>query len=232
MKINILDGIEGAKKASGLTVIIDVFRVFSLEAYLINNQSKKLFVTNSIMIARNYKKNNKDTILIGERKGIKINGFDYGNSPSEIENIDFSNKTIVHTTSSGTKGIYLASNADEIIVASLVNAKAVSNYIKFKNPNTVSLVCMGNAGKTKTYEDNLCARYIKSLLLDEKIDINNEINILKTKDGKKFFNKNNQSVFPEKDFYLCTKINKFNFVLKVKKSNNLFYIEKSEINLT
>lgn len=40
---------------------------------------------------------------MGERGGIMPEGFDYGNSPTEIEGIDFSGRTIVHTTSNGTK---------------------------------------------------------------------------------------------------------------------------------
>ncbi|MBI4918784.1 2-phosphosulfolactate phosphatase, partial [archaeon] len=49
-------------------------------------------------------------------------------------NIDFSNKTIVQTTGGGTQGIVNAKNADEIITGGFVNALAVINYIKKKNP--------------------------------------------------------------------------------------------------
>ena len=54
-----------------------------------------------------------------------------------------------------------------------------------------------------------------------------EIEKLKTTSGSKFFNKLKQKDFPERDFYLCTEINKFDFVLKVKKDQegNL-YIKK------
>ena len=54
-----------------------------------------------------------------------------------------------------------------------------------------------------------------------------EIEKLKITNGSKFFNKLKQKDFPERDFYLCTKINKFDFVLKVKKDEegNL-YIDK------
>ena len=77
-----------------------------------------------MQIAYNYKKKDNNFILIGERNGIILPGFDYGNSPSQIENIDFSGKTVIHTTSCGTQGIAGAINAKEIITGSLVNAKA------------------------------------------------------------------------------------------------------------
>ena len=57
-----------------------------------------------------------------------------------------------------------------------------------------------------------------------------EIEKLKTTTGSKFFDKLRQKDFPERDFYLCTEINKFDFILKVKKDEkeNL-YIEKVNV---
>ena len=57
-----------------------------------------------------------------------------------------------------------------------------------------------------------------------------EIEKLKTTTGSKFFDKLKQKDFPEKDFYLRTEINKFDFVLRVKKNEegNL-YIEKVNV---
>ena len=82
MNIKILQLIDGAKKATGLAVIIDVFRAFTVEPYIINNRAKKLIPVGDMQIAYDYKEQNDDCILIGERRGIKLPGFDYGNSPS------------------------------------------------------------------------------------------------------------------------------------------------------
>ena len=49
---------------------------------------------------------------------------------------------------------------------------------------------------------------------NEKIDITNEIEKLKTQGGERFFDMLRNDVFPERDFYLCTEVNKFDFVLK------------------
>ena len=59
----------------------------------------------------------------------------------------------------------------------------------------------------------------------------NEIQKLKVTSGAKFFDKDQQEVFPEKDFYLSTEINKFNFVLKLveDKITGLHYMEKIEL---
>ncbi len=223
--------VNDAEQATGLAVIIDVFRAFTVEPYLINNGAKKLIPVGDMQIAYNYKKKDNNFILIGERNGIILPGFDYGNSPSQIENIDFSGKTIIHTTSCGTQGIVKAINAKKIITGSLVNAKAIARYITKNKINEISLVALCRTGKLPADEDILCAKYIKSLVEDKPLNnMKEEIEKLKITTGSKFFDKLKQKDFPERDFYLCTEMNKFGFVLKVKKDEegNL-YIEKLEI---
>ncbi len=230
MNIKILQLIEGARQATGLAVIIDVFRAFTVEAYLVNNGVQKLIAVGDKQIAYDYKEKNKDCILIGERRGIMLDGFDYGNSPSQIEKINFTGKTVVHTTSSGTQGIANAQNANEILTGSLVNAKAIAEYIKMQNPEDVSLVCMGNGGESEAREDTLCAEYIKSLLEGKNPNLDKEIEDLKNIAGKRFFDPNLQEIFPKRDFYLSTELNKFNFVLKVEKDDDgLNYVRKIEV---
>lgn len=159
--------VNDAEQATGLAVIIDVFRAFTVEPYLINNGAKKLIPVGDMQIAYNYKKKDNNFILIGERNGIILPGFDYGNSPSQIENIDFSGKTIIHTTSCGTQGIVKAINAKKIITGSLVNAKAIARYITKNKINEISLVALCRTGKLPADEDILCAKYIKSLVEDK-----------------------------------------------------------------
>ena len=222
MNIKILELIAGAKKAKGLTVIIDVFRAMTVEAYLINNGVKNLIPMASIEQAYKYKEEHPDTILIGERGGRKCDGFDFGNSPSAIKDVDFSGKTVVHTTSAGTQGIANAINADKIITGSIVNARAIADYIKNSGFVDVSLVCMGLEGKESTEEDLLCAKYIKSLVDGSKVDFEKEVEIIKNTSGAKFFDEKQHNVFPEQDFYLCLEKDKFNFVLEVKKGSDGF----------
>ena len=227
MNIKILHMVEGAKEATGITVIIDVFRTFTVEAYLMNNNAAKIIPVGDKEIAYNYKEKDKNIVLVGERQGKILPGFDYGNSPSQIENVDFTNKVVVHTTSAGTQGIVNAKNADEILTGSLVNAKAIANYILKKEYKDVSLVCMGLDAVAQTDEDNLCAYYIKSILEGNQVELSEEIEKLKKTSGKKFFDKSIQDIFPEKDFFLSTEVDKFNFVLKLEKDeNNCNYIKK------
>ena len=222
--------IHNAKEATGIAIIIDVFRAFTVEPYIINNGAKKLMPVGEKQIAYDLKEEHKDYVLIGERGGVKLPGFDYGNSPAQIKNVDFSGKTVVHTTSCGTQGIINAINAKEIITGSLVNAQAIVRYIKNKNFEDVSIASLARPGENPSDEDELCAKYIKSLLEDNQLDnIEDEIKKLKISSGRKFFDESEQEVFPKEDFYLCTELNKFDFVLKVNKDESgMLYIEKLE----
>ena len=230
--INILHLIEGAKQARGLTVIIDVFRAFSLECYLYDMDVKQIRPVGTIEEAFSLRSRLQNSILIGERHGKKCDGFDYGNSPSSIIKKDVSGKTIIHTTSAGTQGIVNAVHAGEIITGSLVNAKAVAEYIIARKPQEVSLVCMGTGGLKPAPEDELCAEYIKSIIEGrEFIDFEQKVNGLKNNGGEHFFDTSRQDIFPEADFYMCIKYNKFPFVITIKK-DEIGYVASKENVLT
>ena len=227
MNIRILELIEGAKKAQGLTVIIDVFRAFSLECYLFEKGARKIYPIGKIEDAFAMKKEHPDYVLLGERGGAKVEGCDFGNSPSQIRDFDVSGKTIIHTTSAGTQGIVnaAAAGAQEIITGSLVNADAVVRYIRSRNPEQVSIVAMGKAGLSSAAEDVLCAEYLKARLEGREdmsggaalAQLREKAAAMKDGDGAHFFNPATQEIFPEEDFYMCTQCCRFDFVIRVGK---------------
>src|SRR4030065_982955 len=98
MRIDILQLVDGAKLSRGLTVIIDVFRAFSLACYLFDRGIEKIIPVGKAEDAFRLKESNPEFILIGERNSRKIKGFDFGNSPFQTREFDFRGKTVVHTT--------------------------------------------------------------------------------------------------------------------------------------
>lgn len=226
MHINILHLAEGAIEAKGTAVIIDVLRAFSTACYAINKGIETIIPVGDIDLAYRLKKENPDYLLIGERHERKPEGFDFGNSPTHINDAAISAKTMVQTTSSGTQGIANAINADEIITGSFVNAGAIINYIRKTNPKEVSLVCMGFALQYPTAEDTLCAEYIKNELEGRPNDFPAIVQQIKETDGARFFDPATESWSPESDFHLCMDLNRFDFILKVEKVGDLNYLRK------
>lgn len=227
MDIQILRFIEGAKQARGLTVVIDVFRAFSLECYLAEHGAAELRPVRTLEEAFAWRERDPAALLVGERGGAKCDGFDYGNTPSGIPAEAVRGRRIIHTTSAGTQGLTQAVHADERITGSLVNAAAVAAYIRARKPETVSLVCMGNAGVREAPEDLLCADYIRSLLLDEPLpDLAERIQALRLHGGAHFFKPDTQEIYPEADFRLCTKPDLFPFVLRAREDAQGLWMEQ------
>jgi 2-phosphosulfolactate phosphatase len=229
MEIQILQLLEGAKKAKGLTVIIDVLRAFSTACYAFDKGVSKIYPVGNLELAYQFKRENPDFILVGERNEQKPEGFNFGNSPSQLIQGNIENKTIIHTTSSGTQGIVNARNADEIITGSFVNAGAIVRYIKNKKPKHVSLVCMGYACQYSTDEDTFCAQYIKNELEGIFSDFNEMVETIKAGDGARFFDPQKQSWSPQEDFELCFSLNRFDFILKVERKNEWNFLRKIEV---
>ena len=134
------------------------------------NGAREIIPVGDVDLAYKLKEENPDYVLMGERKGKMLPGFDYGNSPADIQTVDFSGKTVIQTTSAGTQGFANAKDADELISGSFVNAEAIVAYIKKKSPEKVSLVCMGTWAVNPNDEDTLCAEYIAGRLKNQEFD--------------------------------------------------------------
>jgi 2-phosphosulfolactate phosphatase len=214
MKIQILQLISGAREARGLTVIIDVFRAFSLACYLFDRGVKKIIPTGDLQLAYNLKRENPEYLLAGERNEKTPAGFDFGNSPTLIPEANLHGKTVVHTSSAGTQGIVNAVNASEIITGSFVNAGAIVKYIRMKKPAALSLVCMGYSALYPIEEDTYCAELIQNELEGRETDFGTIVRILREGSGKRFFEPDKQHFAPSSDFYLCTDLNRFDFVIR------------------
>jgi len=213
MKVKLLHLIKGAREAEGLTVIIDVFRAFSVACYAVGNGAAQIIPVGEIQLAYQLKADNPDYILMGERGGKIQPGFDYGNSPSQIAGLDFSGKTVVQTTSSGTQGFANARRAALLVSGSFVNAEAVVSFIRLKAPDQVSLVCMGTRGVAPGPEDTLCGEYIRDRLSGRPIDRRQVVRQLKKAATAQKFLDPSKPWYPRADLELCSDVNRFGFVL-------------------
>ena len=227
MEVRRLSLIEGAKNAYGTAVIIDVFRAFTTAAYVMAQEANRIYPVGSVKEAFELKKMHQDWILIGERQGIKVKGFEYGNSPYEISLVNFSGKTVVQTTGAGTQGVVNARLAKEILLGSFVMAGAIAEYIKKTHPEVVSLVSMGDAGIKPNEEDESCAEYIENLIYGKSADYEKiESRIRRAPSGAKFFDPSRPQ-FRKEDFQLAMELDKFDFILKVVRGKRLYVVKEN-----
>ncbi|MEJ7619175.1 MAG: 2-phosphosulfolactate phosphatase [Pyrinomonadaceae bacterium] len=226
MNIRILQLLEGARQASGLVVVIDVFRAFSVACYVFGNGAARIIPVGELEAAYELKRRHPHYLLLGERGGQRPPGFDFGNSPTEVEHYDFTDRTVVQTTSAGTQGLVNVPQATETITGSFVNAYAVVNYIKAKDPAEVSLVCMGREAVEPSDEDTLCARFIKDSLEGRATNFAHvRKHLRRYASARKFFDPL-LTWAPESDFDLCLDLGRFDFVLRAEPDEDQLRILK------
>lgn len=225
MKIDI---IHDATQAKGIAVIIDIFRAATVEAFILGNNAEYIVPVKTKEEAFALREKNPDYILLGENNGYKIEGFDYGNSPTEIKNVDFTGKVVVHRSSHGTQGLVDAQKADEVIFGSFVTFSAVKKYIKQNKPDTVSLV--PTLAKTEeTNEDEHFAYYLYKELNGYDTDMEEVRNHIKGLGSVLLDPKFPE--FPEEDFHLSLTLDLYPFICLTDKRDGQLIIRKQKINI-
>lgn len=134
------DQFEKYADEKSTVVIVDVLRATSVISIAFENGIKDIIPVKTLEEALEYK-NKKGYILAAERNTKLVEGFKYGNSPYHYINSDIKGKTLVLTTTNGTKAIHLAKK-HKVITASFINIDAVAKYL-VKNNNNVIILCSG-----------------------------------------------------------------------------------------
>ena len=102
MRVTTKSCVEGALKAEGLAVIIDVFRASNTIIACLARGAEVIIPVRGLDEAYDLKRENPQYLLFGERGGLPPEGFDYGNSPAQASRLQLSGKRIIFTTSAGT----------------------------------------------------------------------------------------------------------------------------------
>lgn len=147
-----------------IVVIIDVFRATSTVAAALYNGAVKIIPVSSVEDCIRYGKEELNAVTAGEREGKVIPGLQYGNSPAEYPRSFIEGKTLVLTTTNGTRLLHLAfrKGASEIITGSFPNLNTVVEYLKNSGKN-ILLGCSGWKNRINL-EDTLFAGAVASRL--------------------------------------------------------------------
>ncbi|MDF2881182.1 MAG: 2-phosphosulfolactate phosphatase [Clostridiaceae bacterium] len=167
MKIDIIissDDIKEAKIKNKSVVVIDMLRATSVITTAIANGCTAVIPV--LTIEEAFEIANRDRnkyILGGERRAVKIDGFDCSNSPLEYTESRVKNKTVVMTTTNGTRAIKGCHGAKNIIIGAMINSKAVANRVTALD-NDITLVNAGTYGEF-SIDDFICSGYIIDCIL-------------------------------------------------------------------
>ena len=106
------------------------------------------------------------SVLAGERGGLPIEGFDIGNSPAECRPEIVNGKTLILTTTNGTRAIKRALPAKRILIGSMANAKAVADMLRVSDDDVHFLAAGSN--NSWAADDVFCIGYIIENILTKK----------------------------------------------------------------
>ncbi|MEZ4701280.1 MAG: 2-phosphosulfolactate phosphatase [Rhodothermales bacterium] len=164
MEIRIESLLDGARRAEGVVVVIDVFRAFTTASVAFSRGVEKIVMVAEPPEALELRSRGVGTLCVGEVDGKMPAGFDFGNSPHELSDADIAGKTLIQSTRAGTVGVTSVTKAEAIFTAALINARATADALLAMNPPLVTLVAMGYQGRYRTDEDEQCALYLRALL--------------------------------------------------------------------
>jgi 2-phosphosulfolactate phosphatase len=214
VRVEVHDFVAGSRAATGLAIVIDVFRAFSLACHAVHGGARVIPV-GEIDEALALRARHPDWLLAGERHARQLAGFDFGNSPTQVASAALRGRTLVHTTHAGTQGLTNAVRADEVLTGSLVNAAALVRYARTRRPEVVSIVRMGHEARERCAEDDLCAELLVARLEGRAFDVASMPARLRAAPAAAKFFDPTATWAPERDFELCTDVDRFDFVLRL-----------------
>jgi len=157
------------KSSHEIVVVIDVLRATSAIVAGIANGLKSIIPVASLEDAFKYKA--EGYIVAAERGGEVVEGFAFGNSPYSFLNPDLKGKSVVLSTTNGTRAITTPENKT-VIIAGLVNYRAVADWL-LKQDKNVLLLASGWRDKFNL-EDTICAGAITDMLISSGMYTSNE----------------------------------------------------------
>src|SRR3954468_11755989 len=128
-----------------VVVVLDVLRATTTMAAALQAGVQEIHVYPDIESVREAKRQMPDALACGEQNCLKPGGFDLGNSPGDFAGQHLG-KTLLMSTTNGTKAILAARWADRILTGAIVNAQAVAAIIRQSNTD-VTLLCAGTNGE-------------------------------------------------------------------------------------
>jgi 2-phosphosulfolactate phosphatase len=139
--------VDPEELVGGAVVVIDVLRAATTIAYALNAGATEVIPCLEVADAWEAAKNFPDDeiVLGGEREGLPIDNFQLGNSPEEYSSDRVSGKTVIFTTTNGTRAMVHARMADEIFVAGFVTASAV--VTRLAGREKIGILCAGTDGR-------------------------------------------------------------------------------------
>jgi len=228
MEIRIESLIDGARRARGTVVIIDVFRAFTTAAVALARGADRIVMVAGIDEALRLREQGVGQITVGEVNGIRPEGFDFGNSPHEMMQTSLQGKVVIQSTRAGTTGVAAATQAEAVYGGSFVVADATTRAVLKDHPSCVTLVAMGWNAQVRTDEDEQCALYLRNRLQGRRPDPQAVRRLVLESGEVPKFRDPNQPHFHPEDLEIALDANRYDFAVRISREDGLLVARRHE----
>lgn len=204
---------------TGAVVVVDVLRAFTTAAYAFAGGAEAIYLTADIGEALRFKQENPASLAMGEEDRLRPPGFDFSNSPAEIQKADLRGLTLIQRTSAGTRGVVAAApTASRLWASSLVCASATAAAVtesRLGQPTYVITGCTSEDPDITGHDDRETASLIERARLEQPLEVASTVEALrKTWEVKKLLTLSKEHADPA-DIELAAEVDRFDFAMEV-----------------
>jgi 2-phosphosulfolactate phosphatase len=208
-------------------VVIDVLRSFTTAAYVLHAGAREIMLAATPEEARTLVHCSPAALTIGAVPGgFPIEGFDFGNSPAALCNVDLTGYDVALCTAGGVRGVIAAHQAAVLLGGSLVCAAATARVLRRIAPPRVTLLITGVYADRDGDEDIACAEYLAARLRGETPNpAPFERRVRESTFGRRFGN----PAYPhlsQADLDLCARADVFDFAMPIARHAGKTFIER------
>lgn len=215
MKIVRVENVDGARSARGAVVVIDVIRAFTTAATALAWGAIEILLVDSPDAAFQLKKRFPDSFVMGEVGGIKVDGFDHGNSPSDFPRGSVQGRRIIQCTGSGTRCAVAASGADVLYVAGLTVAGSTARALA----SAAQVTLVASSGSAEG--DDAVGDYLEGLLTGNPRAAPDILRRVRESEAGRRVASGAYPQYPKADLDHCARIDAHDFAMRARLEDGL-----------
>ena len=217
-------GIEGARSARGLAVVIDVLRSFTVSAYALAGGARECRLVTTTQEARALAAGIPGALICAEENGLPVEGIAISNSPTKIREAKLTNKILVQRSTAGTPVAAAVRAGVDIFACSLVVARATAQACLLRNPSVLTLIASADFP-----EDHACALYVEAIINGEHPDLERWLKPLKDSERYTSVRSGHWPGFPPTDLELALEPDRFSFAMPATRQNGYLSVMAESI---
>ena len=216
-------GIEGARHAQGLAVVIDVLRSFTVSAYALAGGARECRLVTTTDEARALTAATPGAIICAEEEGLPLPGIAISNSPTLIKATDLKGRVLVQRSTAGTPVAAAVRTGVDIFAASLVVAMATVQACLLRKPDVLTLIASADHP-----EDHACALYMEAIINNEQPDVERLLQPLKNSERYAHAMSGAWPGFPPTDLELALQPDRFIFAMPVTREAGYLRLTRAD----